>query len=84
MLDAATRKPLWRHNILDADGICCPGEYQLSGRRHKFCIKIYGGNYFDCSFKDFALSDSVFPSFFKPKIYWNHAFQIDQLIKLYL
>ncbi|KAK7891116.1 hypothetical protein WMY93_023079 [Mugilogobius chulae] len=26
MLDAATRKPVWRHNILDADGICSPGE----------------------------------------------------------
>uniref|UniRef100_A0A1A7W707 DNA-directed RNA polymerase subunit beta n=2 Tax=Iconisemion striatum TaxID=60296 RepID=A0A1A7W707_9TELE len=26
MLDAATRKPIWRHNILDADGICSPGE----------------------------------------------------------
>lgn len=28
MLDAATRKPIWRHSILDADGICSPGEYQ--------------------------------------------------------
>lgn len=27
MLDAATRKPIWRHNILDADGICSPGEW---------------------------------------------------------
>jgi len=26
MLDAATRKPIWRHEILDADGICSPGE----------------------------------------------------------
>ncbi|KAF3854660.1 hypothetical protein F7725_022715 [Dissostichus mawsoni] len=26
MLDAVTRKPIWRHNILDADGICSPGE----------------------------------------------------------
>uniref|UniRef100_A0A4W6E8J3 DNA-directed RNA polymerase subunit beta n=1 Tax=Lates calcarifer TaxID=8187 RepID=A0A4W6E8J3_LATCA len=26
MLDAATRKPIWRHSILDADGICSPGE----------------------------------------------------------
>ncbi|XP_068170003.1 DNA-directed RNA polymerase III subunit RPC2 isoform X3 [Antennarius striatus] len=26
MLDATTRKPIWRHNILDADGICSPGE----------------------------------------------------------
>ncbi|KAK6320025.1 hypothetical protein J4Q44_G00091320 [Coregonus suidteri] len=26
MLDAATLKPIWRHSILDADGICCPGE----------------------------------------------------------
>lgn len=25
MLDAATRKPIWRHEILDADGICSPG-----------------------------------------------------------
>ncbi|PKU37464.1 dna-directed rna polymerase iii subunit rpc2 [Limosa lapponica baueri] len=24
MLDAATRKPIWRHEILDADGICSP------------------------------------------------------------
>lgn len=29
MLDAATRKPIWRHNILDADGICSPGEDPL-------------------------------------------------------
>ena len=29
MLDAATRKPIWRHNILDADGICSPGEELL-------------------------------------------------------
>uniref|UniRef100_A0A8C5QPS9 DNA-directed RNA polymerase III subunit RPC2 n=1 Tax=Leptobrachium leishanense TaxID=445787 RepID=A0A8C5QPS9_9ANUR len=26
MLDATTRKPIWRHEILDADGICSPGE----------------------------------------------------------
>ncbi|XP_072044988.1 DNA-directed RNA polymerase III subunit RPC2-like [Amphiura filiformis] len=26
MLDAATRKPIWRHEVLDADGICAPGE----------------------------------------------------------
>eukprot|EP00064_Thunnus_orientalis_P015216 superscaffoldBa00002780_g15266 len=26
MLDAATQKPIWRHSILDADGICSPGE----------------------------------------------------------
>uniref|UniRef100_A0A673M2L3 DNA-directed RNA polymerase subunit beta n=1 Tax=Sinocyclocheilus rhinocerous TaxID=307959 RepID=A0A673M2L3_9TELE len=26
MLDAETRKPIWRHSILDADGICSPGE----------------------------------------------------------
>ncbi|TRY87862.1 hypothetical protein DNTS_030010 [Danionella cerebrum] len=26
MLDAETRKPIWRHCILDADGICSPGE----------------------------------------------------------
>lgn len=26
MLDAATRKPIWRHEILDADGICSPGK----------------------------------------------------------
>ncbi|KAA8590256.1 hypothetical protein FQN60_014190 [Etheostoma spectabile] len=26
MLDAVTRKPIWRHSILDADGICSPGE----------------------------------------------------------
>lgn len=26
MLDAATHKPIWRHSILDADGICSPGE----------------------------------------------------------
>ena len=30
MLDAATRKPIWRHNILDADGICSPGEEHLT------------------------------------------------------
>lgn len=29
MLDADTRKPIWRHNILDADGICSPGEHRL-------------------------------------------------------
>lgn len=27
MLDASTRKPIWRHSILDADGICSPGEF---------------------------------------------------------
>ncbi|MEE6524710.1 hypothetical protein FKM82_024323, partial [Ascaphus truei] len=26
MLDATTRKQIWRHEILDADGICSPGE----------------------------------------------------------
>ena len=26
MLDADTRKPIWRHEVLDADGIACPGE----------------------------------------------------------
>lgn len=26
MLDAETRKPIWRHSILDADGICSPGK----------------------------------------------------------
>ncbi|XP_033118006.1 DNA-directed RNA polymerase III subunit RPC2-like [Anneissia japonica] len=26
LLDPNTRKPLWRHDILDADGICSPGE----------------------------------------------------------
>ncbi|CAH1244351.1 POLR3B [Branchiostoma lanceolatum] len=26
MVDAATRKPIWRHEILDVDGICAPGE----------------------------------------------------------
>ncbi|KAJ8315119.1 hypothetical protein KUTeg_007269 [Tegillarca granosa] len=26
MIDATTRKPIWRHDILDADGICSPGE----------------------------------------------------------
>ncbi|XP_013408039.1 DNA-directed RNA polymerase III subunit RPC2-like [Lingula anatina] len=26
MLDATTRKPIWRHDALDADGICAPGE----------------------------------------------------------
>lgn len=26
MLDAATHKPIWRHEILDADGICSPGK----------------------------------------------------------
>ncbi|XP_070566303.1 DNA-directed RNA polymerase III subunit RPC2-like [Ptychodera flava] len=26
MVDAATRKPIWRHDILDSDGICAPGE----------------------------------------------------------
>lgn len=29
MLDAATRKPIWRHEILDADGICSPGKSLL-------------------------------------------------------
>lgn len=33
MLDAATRKPIWRHSILDADGICSPGEYQQDWKR---------------------------------------------------
>uniref|UniRef100_A0A8C4ID02 DNA-directed RNA polymerase subunit beta n=1 Tax=Dicentrarchus labrax TaxID=13489 RepID=A0A8C4ID02_DICLA len=33
MLDAATRKPIWRHSILDADGICSPGEYQQDRKR---------------------------------------------------
>ncbi|MGH0116485.1 UNVERIFIED_CONTAM: hypothetical protein FKN15_009618 [Acipenser sinensis] len=28
MLDAATRKPIWRHGILDADGLCSPGKCQ--------------------------------------------------------
>lgn len=27
MLDAATHKPIWRHEILDADGICSPGRF---------------------------------------------------------
>lgn len=31
MLDAATRKPIWRHSILDADGICSPGETSCLG-----------------------------------------------------
>ncbi|XP_019643949.1 PREDICTED: DNA-directed RNA polymerase III subunit RPC2-like [Branchiostoma belcheri] len=26
MVDASTRKPIWRHEILDVDGICAPGE----------------------------------------------------------
>ncbi|XP_038053269.1 DNA-directed RNA polymerase III subunit RPC2-like [Patiria miniata] len=26
MLDAATKKPIWRHEVLDLDGICAPGE----------------------------------------------------------
>ncbi|XP_048258371.1 DNA-directed RNA polymerase III subunit RPC2-like [Haliotis cracherodii] len=26
LLDASTRKPIWRHEALDADGICAPGE----------------------------------------------------------
>ena len=26
MVDATTRKPIWRHDILDHDGICSPGE----------------------------------------------------------
>ncbi|XP_052245224.1 DNA-directed RNA polymerase III subunit RPC2-like [Dreissena polymorpha] len=26
MVDAATRKPVWRHSALDSDGICAPGE----------------------------------------------------------
>lgn len=30
MLDAATRKPIWRHEILDADGICSPGVSNLT------------------------------------------------------
>ncbi len=25
-LDANTRKPIWRHEILDLDGIACPGQ----------------------------------------------------------
>ena len=25
MLDAETRKPVWRHQVLDQDGICSPG-----------------------------------------------------------
>ena len=26
MLDGNTRKPIWRHQLLDSDGIACPGE----------------------------------------------------------
>lgn len=26
MLDANTRKPIWRHQLLDPDGIAAPGE----------------------------------------------------------
>lgn len=33
MLDATTRKAIWRHNILDADGICSPGEYHQDFKR---------------------------------------------------
>ena len=29
MLDATTKKPLWRHDILDADGIAMPGKHLL-------------------------------------------------------
>ena len=25
MLDGTTRQPVWRHDILDMDGICAPG-----------------------------------------------------------
>ena len=25
MLDAKTGKPIWKHKVLDQDGICCPG-----------------------------------------------------------
>lgn len=27
MLDAETRKPIWRHQVLDQDGICSPGQF---------------------------------------------------------
>ena len=27
MLDATTRKPIWRHTALDMDGIVAPGEW---------------------------------------------------------
>ena len=26
MIDAETRKPIWRHQALDQDGICAPGD----------------------------------------------------------
>ena len=29
MVDAQTRKPIWRHDILDQDGICSPGRLCL-------------------------------------------------------
>jgi DNA-directed RNA polymerase III subunit RPC2 len=28
MLDANTKKPIWRHDILDMDGIAMPGKYK--------------------------------------------------------
>lgn len=44
MLDAGTRKPIWRHEILDADGICSPGIQTL----FSFLIRIISSNYYFC------------------------------------
>ena len=30
MVDAATRKPVWRHSALDSDGICAPGTKDIT------------------------------------------------------
>ena len=32
MLDAETRKPIWRHDALDQDGICSPGMMSSNAR----------------------------------------------------
>lgn len=38
MLDAATRKPIWRHEILDADGICSPGKKKPLRNNELHCV----------------------------------------------
>lgn len=40
MLDAATRKPIWRHEILDADGICSPGRSNCMFTSGMFIVKV--------------------------------------------
>lgn len=40
MLDAATRKPIWRHEILDADGICSPGRSNCMFTQGTFIVKV--------------------------------------------